>query len=96
MPLNVERLSGKLYNDFAILVYRIFNVVIERAVQYAWLDELGTVNDARRSKYPWTSAEINQLKHNGRVTGYTHQLRRPVTEFPELADDPTNILFIKQ
>jgi len=75
---------------------RIFNVVIERAVQYAWLDELGTVNDARRSKYPWTSAEINQLKHNGRVTGYTHQLRRPVTEFPELADDPTNILFIKQ
>ena len=78
------------------LFHRIHNIVIERAVQYAWLEELTTVNDARRSKYPWTSAEINQLKHNGRVIGYTHQLRKSSTEFPELADDPANILFVKQ
>lgn len=67
----------------------------ERAVQYAWLMEQLRVEEGRRSRYPWTSAEINQLKVKGKVTGYTYKLIKPSKLYPELADSSANIHFVK-
>ncbi|XP_067944760.1 teneurin-m-like [Watersipora subatra] len=74
---------------------RILNLATSRAVEAAWRNELKIVDDGRRSRYPWTSREINQLKHIGRVEGYTYKLVRPADLYPELADSPSNIEFVK-
>lgn len=70
-------------------------MAFDQAVQYAWLDELKVITDNRRSKYHWTSSEINEIRRKGVVSGYTPQLIKPADKYPELADDPSNIKFIK-
>lgn len=70
-------------------------MAFDRAVEYAWLEEVKVVSEGRRSQYHWTSSEINELINLGIVKGYGAKARRPLDLYPELADDPSNILFTR-
>jgi len=79
----------------SLCICRILRGASESILQSVWLQEMQKVVDGRRSSYPWTSAEINELRNKGHVKGYNYTLVRSSQLYPELAYSPANIRLTK-
>jgi type II secretory pathway component PulC len=64
-----------------------------RAVKEAWAREVALVKQGRATRN-WTLDQQRELLETGRVKGYVGHHVKPVSKYPELAGDPTNIQFL--
>lgn len=87
--------ASRIHSHKMLFVFRVLTLATDSAKQYAWLDELKVISDRRRSQYHWTSSEINELQKKGFVPGYSAVVVRSTDKYPELADSPNNIRFVK-
>jgi RHS repeat-associated protein len=65
------------------------------AVREAWKQEKTLVEETGRGTRPWTTAELQELRETGKVSGYEGHHINSVNGHPELAGNPDNIKFVK-
>ncbi|XP_030747099.1 teneurin-a-like [Sitophilus oryzae] len=66
------------------------------AIRKAWHREKDTYKSGFTGSFDWSAAEIEELLKNGYVANYEGQYVHDVQEYPELAEDPYNIKFVKK
>ncbi|CAG0893363.1 unnamed protein product [Cyprideis torosa] len=67
-----------------------------KAVERAWAREKWLAENGLPSLVKWSSQELRQLIETGRVHGYKPGDIHSVNKYSPLADDPANVLFIKE
>ncbi|XP_028969053.1 teneurin-m [Galendromus occidentalis] len=76
---------------------RIVNHVKRKAIQEAWELEAGRVATGHKgSTHDWSHAEREELLATKKIDRYYPTDIHTVDEYPQLADDPTNIVFRKE
>jgi hypothetical protein len=65
------------------------------AVDKAWEREADMAAVGAYSLQDWTAAELSQLTKRGKVNGYHAAAIHSIHEYPDLVDDPANVLFVK-
>uniref|UniRef100_A0A8C4NBS7 EGF-like domain-containing protein n=1 Tax=Eptatretus burgeri TaxID=7764 RepID=A0A8C4NBS7_EPTBU len=75
---------------------RVLGLAQERAISQAWAKERRLAKDGERSTQHWTDRELQQLVSSGQVPGYEGSYILSVEQFPEFADSPSNIKFLRQ
>ncbi|KAL2089213.1 hypothetical protein ACEWY4_016112 [Coilia grayii] len=75
---------------------RILEMARQRALVSAWAREQQKVRDGEEGARLWTEVEKRQLLSGGRVSGYDGYYVLSVEQYPELADSPNNIQFLRQ
>ena len=75
---------------------RILELARQRALVSAWAREQQRVRDGEDGARPWTEGEKRQLLSGGKVPGYDGYYVLSVEQYPELADSPNNIQFLRQ
>ncbi|XP_076255670.1 teneurin-a transmembrane protein isoform X2 [Rhynchophorus ferrugineus] len=66
------------------------------AIRKAWHKEKEAYKNGFTGTFDWSAAEIEELTKNGYVANYEGQYIHDVQEYPELAEDPYNIKFVKK
>lgn len=67
----------------------------KRAVSQAWkLEQADVMAGGDGISRVWTDLEKSELISNGKVAGYVGHHMKSVSEYPQLAGDPTNIQFL--
>ncbi|XP_060532128.1 teneurin-a isoform X2 [Cylas formicarius] len=66
------------------------------AVRKAWHKEKEAYKNGFSGSFDWSASEIDELTKNGYVSNYEGNYIHNVQEYPELAEDPYNIKFIKK
>jgi len=67
----------------------------KRAVAQAWkLEQADVMAGGNGISKVWTDLEKSELISNGKVAGYVGHHMKSVSEYPQLAGDPTNIQFL--
>ncbi|XP_074650354.1 teneurin-m-like [Tubulanus polymorphus] len=74
--------------------HRVLVHAKERAVEHAWIREKHILVDDMHSVHKWRKVEKEQLLSTGEISGYKGEYIRDVDVYPELADDPQNIVFV--
>ncbi|XP_064637221.1 teneurin-m-like isoform X2 [Lineus longissimus] len=74
--------------------HRVFAHAKDRAVEHAWARERQLLQKTMHSVHKWRNIERDQLLNMGKVTGYRGEYIRDIDKYPELADDPQNIVFV--
>lgn len=74
---------------------RLLSHARKKAIKDAWQREIKLVQKGLRGSREWTKAEKEDLLTKGVVTDYYGTDIHDVEKFPQLADDPTNIVFRK-
>ena len=90
-------------NDLAVSIFygmpmeqakhRILRTSHRRAVDLAWLHEKQLVESGLPGQVEWGVEEKVQLLTNGRVDGFVGSDLHSIYDYPQLADDPSNIVF---
>ncbi|GFO18355.1 teneurin-3 [Plakobranchus ocellatus] len=75
---------------------RVLKHAKDRAVEHAWSREKYLLMHSLPSLYHWSDAEMEQIRDIGRVMGYVADYIYQPDQFPELADDCNNILFVAE
>nr|XP_032827140.1 teneurin-3-like isoform X4 [Petromyzon marinus] len=77
---------------------RALEVARQRAISLAWAREQERVRDGDEgsASRAWSEGERRQLLAEGRVAGYEGFYLLSAEQYPELADSPANIQFLKQ
>lgn len=72
---------------------RILKHSHKRAVDHAWENEQQTVASGNEGSLNWTEDEKEELIQNGEVEQYEGIDIHSIHKYPQLADDPTNVVF---
>ena len=75
---------------------RVLELARQRAVMGAWARERQRLRDGEDGSRAWTGGERQQLLNGGRVPGYDGYYVASADQYPELADSPSNIHFMRQ
>lgn len=75
---------------------RVLELARQRALVSAWAREQQRVRDGEEGARQWTEGEKRQLLSGGKVPGYDGYYVLSVEQYPELADSPSNIQFLRQ
>jgi len=76
-------------------ISRLLKHAHRRAIEKAWEMEKHYVSLGLEGRRPWTDEEKDQLLSKGVVHGYRPSDLFSIHKYPHLADDPSNVLFIK-
>ncbi|XP_023220703.1 teneurin-m-like isoform X2 [Centruroides sculpturatus] len=76
--------------------WRIIRYSRQRAVEEAWQQEVELLQSGHRGSHDWTKSEKEELLANKMVAKYHGTDIHDIDKYPELADDPTNIMFRKE
>jgi hypothetical protein len=66
----------------------------QAAVRDAWAQERQLVQETGQGTRNWTELEMEELRQNGKVSGYQGHHINSVSEYPNKARDPNNIRFL--
>lgn len=90
-------------NDLAISIsygvdmeqakHRILRLSHRRAVDLAWIREKQLVETGLPGQVEWGVEEKVELLTNGKVDGFVGSDLHSIYDYPQLADDPSNIIF---
>uniref|UniRef100_A0AAY4CW13 Teneurin-4 n=1 Tax=Denticeps clupeoides TaxID=299321 RepID=A0AAY4CW13_9TELE len=75
---------------------RVLELARQRAVAAAWARERRRLRHGEDASRAWTDAERQQLLAAGRVPGYDGFYVVSADQYPELADSPSNVHFMRQ
>ncbi|XP_063060855.1 teneurin-4 isoform X2 [Engraulis encrasicolus] len=75
---------------------RVLEMARQRAVAGAWVRERQRLRNGEDGSRAWTGGERQQLLNSGRVPGYDGYYVASADQYPELADSPSNIYFMRQ
>jgi hypothetical protein len=74
---------------------RLIKHAHRRAIEKAWEEEKQYISMGLDGRRGWTEEEKDQLLAKGSVHGYKPTDLYSIHKFPQLADDPNNVLFTK-
>lgn len=74
---------------------RLLRHAKRQAVSQRWSQERDIISSNQRGPLKWTEREKEQILSTGFATGYRGEYFHDVDLYPELADDPSNIVFHK-
>lgn len=77
-------------------IQRLMHHAKLQAVRKAWHKEKETLRAGLTTTAEWTQTEIDQILKDGYVNLYEGEYIHDVSAYPELAEDPYNIRFIKK
>ena len=72
---------------------RLIKHAHRRAIEKAWDEEKMYISMGLDGRRAWTEEEKEQLLSKGQVHGYRPSDLYNVHKFPQLADDPSNVIF---
>ncbi|XP_035215579.1 teneurin-m-like isoform X2 [Stegodyphus dumicola] len=75
---------------------RLVRLGKRRAIEEAWQLEKQLAVSGHKGMYDWSKIEKDELISSGSVAKYHGAYIHDVSQFPELIDDPTNIIFKKE
>lgn len=75
---------------------RLIRIGKHRAIEEAWLQEKELAASGHIGMYEWSKQEKEELISSGSIARYHGAYIHDVTQFPELVDDPSNIIFKKE
>jgi len=95
----------RLFNDHTLICVRygttrdaerarLISLAEERAFERAWSSERELVRTKKRTANAWTEQQKEELLRDGCVSGVGTRLLRSLLDFPEIGDDPANVLFV--
>ena len=93
--LNKKSVYGQLDKDGNVNSnwLKDFETARKRGIKLAWEQERALVARTGRGTRDWTAAEIEELLTTGKVSGYEGHHINSALFSPELADNPSNIVF---
>ncbi|XP_054706781.1 teneurin-m-like [Uloborus diversus] len=74
---------------------RLLRHAKRQAVSHRWSQERDIISSNQRGPLKWTEREKEQILSSGYASGYSGEYFHEVSSYPELADDPSNIVFHK-
>lgn len=74
---------------------RLLRHAKRQAVSHRWSQERDIISSNQRGPLRWTEREKEQILSTGYANGFRGEYFHDVTLYPELADDPSNIVFHK-
>ncbi len=74
---------------------RVLHHAKQRAIDRAWRLERDRIRRGQETLHSWTRAQREQLLNKGTVSNMEAEYIRNVNNHLELADDPSNIRFVK-
>ncbi|XP_071034790.1 teneurin-m isoform X5 [Parasteatoda tepidariorum] len=75
---------------------RLVRLGKRRAVEEAWQQEKDIAMKGHKGMYEWSKLEKDELISSGSIAKYHGAYIHDVGQFPELVDDPNNIIFKKE
>lgn len=75
---------------------RLIRIGKHRAIEEAWQQEKELAVSGHKGMYEWSKLEKEELISSGSIGKYHGAYIHDVTQFPELVDDPSNIIFKKE
>lgn len=66
------------------------------AVRKAWHREREALRNGFGGSIDWSAAELDEIQKSGSVAGYEGEYVHDVARYPELAEDPYNVRFLKK
>jgi hypothetical protein len=63
-------------------------------IEEAWSQEQQLARAGEKTTRQWTPSELQELIDTGRVSGYEGHHINSVMEYPELAANPDNVIFV--
>jgi len=76
--------------------HRILRSSHRRAIELAWLHEKQLAESGLPGQVEWSVEERVELLTNGRVDGFIGSDLHNIYDYPQLADDPSNIIFRRE
>lgn len=75
---------------------RIVRSARRKAIEEAWQHERDLLKSGHRGLYDWSTGEKEEIMSSGSIPKYHGAYIYNVEDFPELADDPLNIILKKE
>jgi len=88
--------SVRYGSDLEEETQRLLKHAHRKAIEKAWEQEKHYISLGLDGRRAWTEEEKDQLLSKGQVHGYRPSDLFSIHKFPQLADDPNNVLFQKE
>ncbi|XP_067120237.1 teneurin-m-like isoform X3 [Centruroides vittatus] len=75
---------------------RLIRHARRKAVEEAWQQEVELVRNGHRGSQEWSKQERDELLASGLVSRYYGTDIQDIEKYPQLADDPTNVVFRRE
>lgn len=75
---------------------RLIRHARRRAVEEAWQQEVDLIRNGHRGSQEWSKQERDELLASGMVSRYYGTDIQDIEKYPQLADDPTNVVFRRE
>ncbi|XP_059482465.1 teneurin-m isoform X2 [Neocloeon triangulifer] len=76
--------------------HRVLRHAHKRAVEHAWETEKQLLSLGFPGRIDWTEEERSELLSHGSVDGYEGVEAHSIHKYPQLADDPSNVIFQRE